>query len=310
VTPQTRRGAVAIALGAIALLAVPLTATGKQAAVGVIVPVLALRELDQTRRTTGCLVAPTDDVGQERTFRGRQSIEIKGRGPGDDSSGKMRDLAVFDLSAGRIVSYICFVNASTRQSGEAIVSLAETSNRADKLARALLPGSNLELESIKRHRAGTAESIYYEARYAAATGEFPYLEPPVRLLLNATTGSLFRADFDPDWLKPVDPPRARISHKSAELIATVVLRDRDLAPAFGPGAVFGTVAAAEMFTVHPNDWLGFYAEQGEARARVAWVVPFRVNGGNAAGIHSLFIDAATGLVLGGLPGQTDAYQSR
>ena len=39
------------------------------------------------------------------------------------------------------------------------------------------------------------------------------------------------------------------------------------------------------------------------RARVAWVVPFRVDGGAAAGLHSLFVDAATGRVLGGLSGQ-------
>ena len=106
-------------------------------------------------------------------------------------------------------------------------------------------------------------------------------------------------DIDPDWLDPADPPRVRISRKAAERIATVVLRRRDLAPAFGPGAVFGKVAAAEMFTVHPNDGLGLSAGDAEARARVAWVVPFRVDGGAAAGLHSLFVDAATGRILGG-----------
>ena len=90
----------------------------------------------------------------------------------------------------------------------------------------------------------------------------------------------------------------------------MVLRGRDLAPAFGPGAVFGKVAAAEMFTVHPNDWLGFFTENAEARARVAWVVPFRVDGGAAAGPHSLFVDAATGRILGGRSGQSAGQPPR
>jgi len=231
------------------------------------------------RRASGCPVPPTDDQGREIEFRGR------------------------------IVSYTCFANASTRKSGEAIVSLAEASSRGDRLVRLLLPRSDLALESIQRHRESGAESIYYEARYASGSGEIPFLEAPVRLLLNASTGELFRFDVDADWLDPAGPPRVAISRKSAERIATVVLRGRDFAPAFGPGAVFEKVAAAEMFTVHPNDWLGFFTESGEARARVAWVVPFRV-GGAAAGLHRLFVDAATGRVIGGLPDQPPVQPPR
>jgi hypothetical protein len=124
------------------------------------------------------------------------------------------------------------------------------------------------------------------------------------LLLNATTSGFFRLDIDPDWFAPPAPPRVRISRKAAERIATVVLRRRDLVAAFGSGAVFGKVAAAEMFTVHPNDGLGLFTENTEARARVAWVVPFRVDGGDAAGLHNLFVDAATGRILGGAFGQS------
>jgi hypothetical protein len=266
------------------------------------VPAPAFQKLDEMRRATGCIGSPTDDVVQELTVRGRPSVEIKGRERGGDTAGIMRDLAVFDLAAGRIVSYICFTNASTRKAGEAIVSLAEISSRGEKVARAVLPGSNLELESAKRHRANGTESVYYEARYTSTGGEFPFFESPVRLLLNATTGSLFRLDIDPDWFRPVDPPRTRISRKAAEQIAAVVLRDRDLRPEFGPDAVFKTAATAELFTVRGNDWLGFFPRDDDARARVAWVVPFQVDGAAAAGIHSLFVDAATGRVLGGLPG--------
>jgi len=256
------------------------------------------------RRFTDCLGAPTADSGQELAFHGRPSIEIKGRERSGDASVTVRDLAIFDPAYGRIVFYVCFAHASTRTSGEPIVSLAAISSRADTLARALFQGSNLGLESVKRRRTGATESLYYEARYASTAGEFPFLEPPVQLLFNATDGSFFRLDIDVDWLHPPELPRVRISRKAAERIATVFLRHRDLAPAFGPGAVFGKVAAAEMFTVHPNENLGLPAGNAESRARVAWVVPFRVDGGDAAGLHSLFVDAATGRILGGAFGQS------
>jgi hypothetical protein len=256
------------------------------------------------RRLTECLIAPTDDSGQELAFQGRQSIEIKGRERGGDASGTLRDLTFFDLAAARVVSYACLTNASTRTSGEAIVSLAAASSLADKLARAMLPGLGLVLESVQRYQVGGTESVYYEARYTSVSGEFPFLEPPVKLLLNATTGNFFRLDIDPDWLHPPELPRVRISRKAAERIATVVLRRRDLAPAFGSEAVFGKVAAAEMFTVRPNEELGFFTEDVGARARVAWVVSFRIDGGDAAGLHSLYVDAATGRILGGEFGQS------
>lgn len=302
-TRRTWRRAVAPALGAIVLCAGSLCAADVPQAVREAGPAEALRQVSELRRLTACLAAPTDDLRLDFEFRGRKALEIKGRERVNGAPGTIRDFAVFDLAAARIVSYVCFSNASTRQSGEAIVSLAEVSGHGDKLARAIANAPNLELESIKRHRAGGTESVYYEARYASASGEFPFLDPPVRLLLNASTGSLFRMDLDPDWLDPPAPPRVRISGKAAERIAAAVLGNHDLAPAFGSGAVVGKVAAAEMYTVHPNDWLGLFSETAAARARVAWVVPFRVNGGLRTGLHSLFVDAGTGLPLGGLFGQ-------
>jgi hypothetical protein len=285
------------------LLAAALQAADLPSPAGDAAPAAALSALAEMRRSTGCPVGPTDDSWQETVFRGRPATELKGRARGGDEPGVLRDLAVLDRASGRIVSSICFANASTRKSGEAIVSLAEISSRADRIVRAALPGAKLELESVRRHSAGAVEHIYYEARYTSAAGEVPFLVPPVRLLLNASTGSLFRLDADPDWLDPGKPPPVKISRKSAEKIATVVLRNLDLAPAFGPGAVLGSVATAEMLTVRANDWLGLSSQAAEARARVAWVVPFRVEGADAPGLHSIFIDAATGLVLGGLPAQ-------
>lgn len=307
---RTRRRAVALALGSIALIAGTLRAADDLPAGGDAVPAPALRELAEVRRLTDCLRAPTDDSVQNLVFHGRPWLEIKGHEHSGDASGTLRDLAVFDPAAGRIVSYVCFTNASTRTSGEAIFSLAVVSSRSDTLARAFFPGSNLELESVKRHRADGTESIYYEARYRSASGEYPFFEPPVQLLLNATTGGFFRLDVDADWLRPPEPPRVLISRKAAERIATVVLRVRDLAPAFGSGAVFGKVAAAEMFTVHPNENLGLFAANAETQARVAWVVPFRVDGGEAAGLHYLFVDAATGRILGGAFGQSAGQTPR
>lgn len=294
----------------IVFLAGRLSAADDQPEGGDSVPAAAQRVLAETRQLTGCGAAPTDDSGREFQYRGRPAIEIKGRARGGDEPGALRDLAVFDLAAGRIVSIICFTNASTRKHGEAIVSLAEISGRADKLARALLPGSKLELESVLRAGAGGAEHIYYEARYASASGEFPFLEPPVRLLLNATTASLFRFEIEPDWIDPAEPPRVRVSRKAAERIAGVILRSHDFAPAFGADTVLGSLAPAELFTVHANDRLGFFRDSTAARARVAWVVPFRLAGASGVGLHAIFIDAATGLVLGGMVGPTSGAPSR
>lgn len=302
-TRPTARRAAALLLASV-LAAVPGRAPGQQLPGGDVPPAAALRGLDELRRRIVCTAAPLEDTGQKLDFRGRPSIEIKGRERGGDADGAIRDFAVIDLPTSRVVSYACFVNASTRKAGEAIVSLAEISTTADALVRTTLPGLNLVLESIQRFRAGGLESVYYEARYATTTGDFPFLSPPVRLLLNATTGSLFRLDIDPDWIDPAAPPRARISRQSAERIAKVVLAGRDLAGVFGAGTGLGKVAAAELFVVRPNGWEGFGADDPDARSRLAWVVPFRLDGGDAPGTHSLFVDAATGRVLGGLPGES------
>jgi hypothetical protein len=164
--------------------------------------------------------------------------------------------------------------------------------------RSILAGSRLELESIERRRDG--ERIYYEAGYTTAPGAIPLLEAPVRLSLNATTGSFFRLDIEPEWLDPAPAPRLTISRKAAEKIAAVVLGGQDAGQLFGRGAKLGNVAKAELFTVRPNGWLGLFVEPEHARARIAFVVPFSVLGGDAPGLHRLFIDAATGRILGGL----------
>jgi len=267
----------------------------------------AVQAIAGMRRQAGCTTGLTDDTGRELSFRGRPAIEVTGRERG---AGAVVDSAVFDTAAGRIVAYTCFANASARQAGEAIISMGEISSGADRLARAIIPGSNLALESIRRQREGDLESVYYEARYAPPPGEFPFFQPPVRLVLNASTGRLFRLDIDADWLDPARPPRALISKKAAERIAAVVLRTQDLAPVFGRGAALGTVAAADLFTVRPNGWLGLHPDDPGDRARAAWVVHFWSEGGDAAGPHCLFVDAATGRILGGQAGQSEGSSPR
>jgi hypothetical protein len=291
---QPRAGAWAAVLAV--CLAVPLPAWGTAAASE---PPAAVRaSLGELRRSTGCPVAPGADAGGESEHLGRPAIVVVGLPAGDEPAGAPRDRGIFDRAAARMVSYVCFANASTRRGGEAIISLAEASGRADRLVRLILPGSSLELESIERRRDG--ESVYYEAGYATAPGAIPLLEAPVRLSLDASTGSFYRLDVEPGWLDPPAVPRVMISRKAAEKIAAVLLAGRDFGRLFGRGARLGNVARAELFTVRPNGWLGLLADPGRAPARVAFVVPFNVLGGEAPGLHRLFVDAATGRVLGGL----------
>jgi len=124
--------------------------------------------------------------------------------------------------------------------------------------------------------------------------------PPVRLLLDASTGNFFRLDVDPEWYVPPRAPAARLSGKAAERIAAAALGSRDLAPFLGAGAALGKVAAAELYIVRPNDWLGEPPPE-VGGASVAWVVPFTLAADPARSLHRVFLDAATGRLLGGLP---------
>lgn len=284
------------ALAALALFASAASAAGED------VHADALDKLAELRSRGICPVGQTDDSVREILFQRRPAVEIKARERGGESAGKVRELAIFDITARRTVLYVCFANASTRRTGEPIISLSEVSTRADRLAGAVFPAANLDLESIQRYRMSGQESVYYEARYTPTLSEHPFFEPPVRLLLNATTGSLFRLDTDPEGLDATAPPRARISRRAAERIASVVMRARDLDPVFGRGAVFIKVGAAELFFIRPNGWLGIHLTETAENRLVAWVVPVQIGGGAIPGTHNLFVDAASGRVLGGREG--------
>jgi hypothetical protein len=128
----------------------------------------------------------------------------------------------------------------------------------------------------------------------------PFLEPPIRLLFDASTGRLYRFDMDPEWLDPAWPPRPRISRPAAERVAEVLLRQLDLTAVLGAGAALGSTGTAELFTVRPNAWLGFDEADAPASLRPAWVVPFRLAGATPESpAHGLYVDAESGRPLGG-----------
>lgn len=258
-------------------------------------------ELARIRAAARCDGVPTEDAARPLRHRGRPASGITGRERGAAGPGPIRDFSVFDAGAGRVVSYICFPNASTRRAGEPIVSLAEVSTSADARVQAALPGAPLALESIQRYRMSGEHSVYYEARYASPGGDVPFFEPPVRLLLNASNGALFRLDADPDWVDPGPPARLMISPKAAERIANVLVGQLGLAGASVPGARAARVGTAELYMVRPNGEFGARAPGPDERARAAWVVPFTPAGSGGA-THALFVDAATGRPLGGTAG--------
>lgn len=253
---------------------------------------------------------PVEDSWQLLLFRGRESLEITGRLRDSKGPGAIRDLALFDLATGRVASFAWFPHASTRRAGEAIISLSAVSTRADAHLRALLPRNDLALESVQRLRTSGEETVYYEARYFPQRDGTPFFQAPVRLLLNASTGNLFKYDVDPDWPEPPPVPRAKLTRQAAERIAAVALSGHNLDGVFGGGATPGKVSAAELFLVRPNDWLGFFDPAASSGIRVAWVVPFAMTGAAARDGNSLFIDAGSGRVLGGVAGPAPAVPVR
>jgi len=261
----------------------------------------ALRTVAEMRRRVDPTAGAVTDTWLALSYRGRPALEVKGREAGTEAPGPVRDLAIVDLGTGRVALFVWFPHASARKAGDPIISLSETATRADALLRSILPGSSLVLEDIQRYRTSGQESVYYEAGYAPQDGEIPYLQAPVRLLFDASTGNLFRFDVDAEWIDPPAVPRARISRQAAERVARAALGSRDLTREFGAGAALGKVAAAELFVARPNEWLGFLEAGSSRQARVAWVVPFSLAAAPAAVTHRLFVDAATGRILGGLP---------
>lgn len=263
--------------------------------------VRALRAVDEMRLRIAPSSGAAESTWEASTSEGRPVLTIRGNAADGAGAGRRGLEAVFDLGVGQVTSFVWFPHESARKAGEAIMSLSEASSRADGHLRKLFTGTDLALAGIDRYRASGQESVYYEATFAAPAAEVPFLRSPVRLLLDASTGNLYRVEADPEWFMPPKLPSAHLSRRAAERVAAVALGRYDLSQALGGGARLGKVGSADMFVVRPNDWPGIPGTAG-GPARVAWVVPFSLAGDASGAVHRLFVDAGTGRILGGLAG--------
>jgi len=243
-----------------------------------------------------------EDDWKEVAHRGRPSLEVRGRERLPGGGTRLRDVGIADLATGRVVSFVWLPNESRRAAGEAILPVSEASVRADALVARLYPGAGLVLEGIERFRVAGGEGVYYEVGYAPE-GEVRFPDPVVRLALDASTGNLYRVEADADWFDPAPPERGRVSAKLARRIAEVALRPPGLEAAFGAGAIARRIDVEGLSFVRPNGWPADPGpEDPDAPRRYAWMVTFQVAGTASPGQGTVYVDAATGRVLGGVPG--------
>ena len=188
----------------------------------------------------------------------------QGAAAGAESPGALRDLAVYDLGTGRVVSLVWFPHASARRAGEPIIPLSEASSRAEEhlrrapprrearpRGRPALPGERPGERLLRGRASRTPRRRSPSSRRRCASCSTP---PPGISSASTPTRSGSRRR---------GAGAARLSRKAAERIAAAALASRDLVPHLGAGAAVGKVAAAELFVVRPNDWLG--AAPGERR---------------------------------------------
>jgi hypothetical protein len=252
------------------------------------------------------LVAPAGGRVQETVheleYRGRRALVFEGRRPGAPAEEAPQDFAVFDLESRQLTTFAFFPNASRRTAGEAILPMSEIAARADALVRRLFRAPAPAFLGVERFRSMGPDSLYYTASYGSPAGEVRFLAPPIRLIFDALTGHLFRVDVDAEWYEPPPPAKGLLSKRAAERIAALALGGNRLAGEFGAGAAASRLAAGELYFVRGNGWLGFGAEESSARMRTAWAVAFDVASSRERGPHTLFVDARTGRVLGGMRG--------
>lgn len=238
------------------------------------------------------------DLSRYRTSYGRPAMEVEGWERTAEGNFWPVDQATFDIRSGLLSKYVNFSHASRRRVGEAILPMGSMSNRGDGYLRLFYPGSDLALESIDRYRVSGKESVYYELRYSPQPREVLSFHPLVRMLVDASTGSLYRFELAADYLGVGALPEAVISGAAASRIAALYLQTQDLDRALGRGASVSSVLAADLYFVRPNSWLGGGVPAGGV-ARPAWVVPFLSTGRSEESPHLLFVDAVTGKAIGG-----------
>lgn len=259
----------------------------------------ALGEISRIRVGLGIEKSGLEDVGRRHHRIGRPGEEIEGwRWTATEGRWPV-DQATFDTWSGLLSKYVDFTSSNRRLSGEAILSMSAVSNKADRYLALFYPDRELSLESIDRYRVRGKESVYYELRYNIHPQDILFFHPLVRMLVNATTGRLYRFELAVDYLDARYPSGKIISAAAAEKIAGLALRSIDLAPHLGRREDVSGLLSADLYFVRPNNWLG--AERQETgRARVAWVVPFRTGEVDQETAHLVFIDATTGKLLGGI----------
>jgi hypothetical protein len=259
----------------------------------------ALGEINRIRKGLGIEVSGLEDIGRRQIRIGRPGEEVEGwRWTATEGRWPV-DQATFDTRSGLLSKYVDFTSSNRRRSGEAILSMSVVSNKADRYVSLFYPDRELSLESIDRYRVRGKESVYYELRYNFHPQEILFFHPLARMLVNATTGRLYRFELAVDYLDARYPSRKMISAAAAEKIAGLVLRSIDLERYLGGRDKVGAVLSADLYFVRPNSWLGADL-RSEGKARAAWVVAFRAGGADQGAVHLVFVDAATGRNLGGI----------
>jgi hypothetical protein len=278
-----------------ALLGAAAPGTAKAETAGV--PEEAARQLAGIRERLGVDRAGLDDVATPRIAYGRRALEIEGWHVRPDGSRWPTDQSTFDIPSGRISKYVLFGNASTRQRGEAILPMGSVSPKGDSYLSLFMQGIPLELEGIERYRISGKESIYYELRYSPQPREVPFIMPLVKMLVDASTGRLYRFELAADFLGAPDGiPSPIVGGTSASTLAALHLGKERVAAITG-GAATGEIWATDLYYVRPNGWPAASPPAG-GQARLAWVVPFSLEGKNGRNI--LYVDARTGKIIGGL----------
>lgn len=256
-------------------------------------------EVVRVRTALGLDPGKIVDDGKPRYSRGRPAVEIEGwRRTGGGGRWPV-DQATYDVWIGGLSKYVNFDNASSRRRGEAILPMGAVSSKADAYLAILYPKHGLFLDGIERYRVSGKESVYYELRYSHQPGEVLFFHPMVRILVDASTGELYRFELAADYLDLGPVPVTIIGGAASAKLASLALVKRSAVRQLGGRQVVGELFPTDLYYVRPNDWLGAVIPAG-GKARLAWVVPFRTARSGQAAPHLIFVDALTGKTLGGV----------
>jgi hypothetical protein len=262
----------------------------------------ARREAARVRTGLGLDPGAFEDDGRQRNSYGRPAVEIEGWRRTAGGGRWPADQATYDIWSGLLSKYVNFDNTSRRQKGEAILPMGAVSSKADGYLAVFYPGHDLSLDGIERYRVRGKESVYYELRYSLQPQEILHFHPMVRMLVDASTGRLYRYELAADYLDLGPVPKSIIGGGASAKIASVVLGRRSIGPYLDGARIEGEIFPTDLYYVRPNDWLGGSLPRG-GKARLAWVLPFRTALNRNGSPHLIFIDALTGKTLGGVEGK-------